>query len=52
MRRKAKRHTIPELVTKAVEYIDRTGLNLEGIFRISGGASSLSDFKDKIDRGK
>jgi len=51
MARKSQRGKIPHIITKAVEFIDQNGLDVQGIFRISGAASSLSKYKDELDRG-
>lgn len=43
---------LPLVVTSTVEFIDRYGLDSEGIFRISAMASVLDDVKRRFNRGE
>jgi hypothetical protein len=36
---------VPPVVVKCVAFVEQHGLDLEGIYRISGGASSLRDLR-------
>ena len=52
MQRKSQNGKIPDVIVKSVEYLEQNGLSVEGIFRLSGGASSVSKYKFEFDRGK
>jgi len=43
---------IPSLVEKSIKFIREYGLQLEGIFRLSGRASQVEKLRDQLDQGK
>jgi hypothetical protein len=50
-RRVSRRHAIPPIITKTVVYLDQNGLEVEGIFRLSGSANKIESYKDEFDLG-
>ncbi|XP_035209208.1 protein FAM13A-like isoform X2 [Stegodyphus dumicola] len=43
-------HSIPFIITRLCQYIQRTGLTQEGLFRISGNARSVERLRASFDR--
>lgn len=43
---------IPSIVEKSIKFIREYGLELEGIFRLSGRASQVEKLRDQLDQGK
>jgi hypothetical protein len=43
---------VPKVIIKAVDYIDKKGLEVEGIFRVPGSTQQIEDFKEQFDRGE
>ncbi|KAL8186898.1 UNVERIFIED_CONTAM: hypothetical protein K2H54_020396 [Gekko kuhli] len=48
----AKHGHVPLIVKHLVEYLEETGLNHKGLFRISGSATKIKTLKQKYDRGE
>ena len=42
---------LPVVVARALDYLERNALQLEGIFRISGNQQEIQDAKEKFDQG-
>ena len=42
---------IPAVVAKTIEYIEKEGIKLEGIFRISGNQNEIQNMKKSFDSG-
>ena len=51
MKRKSAEGKLPTIITKTVEFIEEQGLDLQGIFRISGSSVSITKFREEFDRG-
>mmetsp|Transcript_11826 Transcript_11826/g.20239 ORF Transcript_11826/g.20239 Transcript_11826/m.20239 type:complete len:788 (+) Transcript_11826:52-2415(+) len=43
---------LPEIVPKCIEYIEERALDVEGIFRLSGSAVLIQEYKQKFDNGE
>jgi len=43
---------LPKIVPKCIEYIEERALNVEGIFRLSGSAVLIQEYKQKFDQGE
>eukprot|EP00123_Amoebidium_parasiticum_P009817 comp19725_c0_seq1/m.23507 comp19725_c0_seq1/g.23507 ORF comp19725_c0_seq1/g.23507 comp19725_c0_seq1/m.23507 type:complete len:553 (-) comp19725_c0_seq1:585-2243(-) len=45
-------YVYPAFVEKALAYVEKHGMDLEGIFRLSGTASEITAYKDRLDNGE
>jgi hypothetical protein len=45
-------HEVPLFVSRCVDHIDREGLDIEGIYRLSGQFQRISDVKATLNAGK
>lgn len=43
--------TVPEFVQKAVQHVEKYGLESQGIYRLSGNASTVQQFRTKLNQG-
>lgn len=43
---------LPKIVPKCIEYIEERALDVEGIFRLSGSAVLIQEYKQKFDTGE
>eukprot|EP00029_Vermamoeba_vermiformis_P008412 TRINITY_DN3934_c0_g1_i1.p1 TRINITY_DN3934_c0_g1~~TRINITY_DN3934_c0_g1_i1.p1 ORF type:complete len:1080 (-),score=157.73 TRINITY_DN3934_c0_g1_i1:82-3132(-) len=46
------KQTIPPLITKTIGYMDAQGLDVEGIFRLSGSSGDIEKWRDLFDQGE
>ena len=42
---------IPPVMSKCILYLDKTGLEFEGIFRKSGSLAQMNEFKARFEKG-
>ena len=43
---------LPPVIERCIEYIEAKALKSEGIFRLSGSALNINEYKAKFDRGE
>ena len=48
---KVSQSTVPIFVKNSVEYIDKYGLESQGIYRLSGNATTVQTFRGQLNKG-
>jgi hypothetical protein len=49
--RRYKPYRIPPIVAQTIAFLDQYGLDMEGLFRLSGNSHEVSEYKEKYDCG-